>query len=90
VSFLGKARRFLIPHEILKLAPGLLGGSFFHSFTCSLVHWFTHLLTVHSFHSYLSLIHPSSSVSWLGERETNCRRVAMVLLVVVVIGVIQP
>jgi hypothetical protein len=27
VGFLGKARRFLIPHELLKPASGLMGGS---------------------------------------------------------------
>jgi hypothetical protein len=55
VSFLGKARRFLIPHEILKPALGPLGGlvdcsfapsfTYFHSLTCSLVHAFIHFLT---------------------------------------------
>jgi hypothetical protein len=67
VIFLGEARRFLIPHEILKPTPGLLGGwlmarSLLHllmcSFSCSLIH---------SFHPYLSLIDPSSSASWLGK-----------------------
>jgi hypothetical protein len=72
VSFLGKARRFLIPHKILKPAPGLLGGlvdcSFTPSFTLilthPLAHWFMRSFTfslIHSSHPYLSLIDPSSS-----------------------------
>jgi hypothetical protein len=44
VGFLGKARRFLIPHELLKPASGLRRGSvdssFNPSFACSLVHSF--------------------------------------------------
>jgi hypothetical protein len=44
VGFLGKDKRFLIPHELLKPASGLMRGStdssFIPSFTCSLVHSF--------------------------------------------------
>jgi hypothetical protein len=74
MSFLGETRRFLIPHEILKPAPGLLGGwliarllicSFTLSFSYSLVHLITGSCThslahlfIHLFLTYHSLIHP--------------------------------
>jgi hypothetical protein len=66
VSFFGGGRRFLIPHEILKPAPGLLGGLVDSSFTHFLVRSFIRSC-VHSSYPYLSLIDPSSPASWLGK-----------------------
>jgi hypothetical protein len=89
MSFLGEARRFLIPHEILKPPLDCWGGwliarsllhPFMRSFTCSLIHSF--ILTYHS------LIHPHLRLG-LG-KGNKLPRLATFLLVVVVAGVIQP
>jgi hypothetical protein len=76
VSFLGEARRFLIPHEILKPTPGLLGGwliacSLIFSLTPSFTYVFIQLIIgscvhslahsfIHHILTYHSLIHPHS------------------------------
>jgi hypothetical protein len=87
-EILGGDRRFLIPHEILKLAPGLLRGlvdcafsyllvhSFIRLFSHPLSHWFMRSFTcslIHSYYIYLSLIDPSSPMSWLhkGKQTAN-------------------
>jgi hypothetical protein len=71
VSCLGEVSRFLIPHEILKPAPGLLGGLVVGSFTPSFAYLLVHFLIGSCIHSishlfihlvltYHSLIHPHS------------------------------
>jgi hypothetical protein len=58
VGFLGKSRRFLIPHELLKPISGLMGGLVGGLFIRSLIHSSIGLL-VHGFFSFShSFIHP--------------------------------